>query len=125
MNPPRLDGTLGLLRMMIRGALWRCPHCGRGAIFGAGMRLVTACEHCGFEVDRRATDTWAFIYLSTAALTGVVVIGMLLFRPDDLFYGRMMLVGAAVAIVVCSLPSRKGMAIAFDYFIELHSVDHE
>lgn len=46
---------------------------------------------------------------------------MLIFRPDDLVVGRTVLVTVALALIVLSLPSRKGLAIAFNYYIDLNS----
>jgi hypothetical protein len=46
---------------------------------------------------------------------------MLLLRPLNLAVGRLVLVLVAGAIIVGSLPSRKGIAIGFNYFIEQRS----
>jgi uncharacterized protein (DUF983 family) len=113
---------VGLLRMLCRGLLRRCPKCGRGKLYSGLYRLRPACVDCGFDLERRALDTWAVVYLTTAGLTGVVVVGMLLLRPLNLLVGRFALVVIAILVIVCSLPSRKGMAIAFNYFIELRSL---
>ncbi len=66
-----------------------------------------------------AKDTWALIYLSTAGLTGVIVVFMLLLRPDDLQSGRLWLLALAVVVIPASLPNRKGAAIAVNYLIHL------
>jgi len=58
------------------------------------------------------------MYLSTAGLTGVVIVAMLVIRPESLLLGRAVLAGAATAAIVCSVPARKGAAVSLNYFIE-------
>ena len=103
---------------MLRGLRCRCPHCGVGRLFVSFFRLRTTCEHCAFDVTRYSADTWAAMYLSTAGLTGVVIVGMLVFRPANLTLGRVTLAASATAAIVLTLPARKGAAIALNYFIE-------
>ncbi len=70
-------------------------------------------------------DTWAMIYLSTAAMTGLVLIGVIAVRPANHALGRLGLAVMAFVVIVASLPSRKGMAIAVNYLIDEHrSRDH-
>ena len=116
-----------LARMLLRGVLWRCPRCGKGGLYEWFYRLRDRCGFCDFDLCRRAEDTWAVIYLTTAGMTGAVIIGMLLFRPLDIVVGRTVLAMVALVVIVASLPSRKGLAIAFNYYIELnsHHVDVE
>jgi len=115
-----------MARMLMRGALWRCPRCGEGPLYAWFYRLRDRCEVCGFDLGRRAEDTWAVIYLTTAGMTGAVIIGMLIFRPLNIVIGRTVLALVALGVIVATLPSRKGVAIAFNYYIERNSrhVDH-
>lgn len=110
-----------MLRMLVRGILWRCPRCGGGRLYEWFYQLCDRCTQCNLDFGRRANDTWALIYLTTAGMTGAVIAGMLIFRPDDLVVGRTVLVTVALALIVLSLPSRKGLAIAFNYYIDLNS----
>ena len=103
---------------LLRGLRLRCPRCGEGALFGRHFRINETCSGCSFDLETRAVDTWALIYFSTAALTGVVIVGILVIRPFNLVLGRFALTIAALVIVVFSLPFRKGAAIAFNYVIE-------
>ena len=65
-----------------------------------------------------AGDTWAILYLSTAGFTGVLIIAMLLIRPSSILVGRLVLVPAAIAIIVATLPARKGAAVAIGYLLD-------
>lgn len=107
--------------MILRGACWRCPRCGEGLLYEKFYRLRECCAQCNLDLGRRAKDTWALIYLTTAGMTGAVIAGMLIFRPFNLVVGRTLLVLIALIVIVASLPSRKGIALAFNYYIELNS----
>jgi uncharacterized protein (DUF983 family) len=116
-----------MLRMLVRGAFWRCPRCGEGLLYEWFYKLRDRCTHCDLDFGRRAEDTWALIYLTTAGMTGAVIGGMLIFRPLNMVIGRTVLAFVALALIVFTLPSRKGFAIAFNYYIDLnsHHVDIE
>ena len=116
---------LSIARVILRGVRARCPRCGRGRLFARHYRLRARCEVCALNLARYAHDTWAMIYFSTAALTGVVVIVLILARPRNLLLGRFMLGAAALAVIVASLPYRKGAAIAVNWLIATRSGDDE
>lgn len=102
---------------MIRGMLGRCPRCGRGAMFQGWNHLHEHCAVCGLAIEARSGDTWFFMYMSTAGLTGMIVVIMFLLRPRVLWVGQVLVVIAAVAVIGLSLPLRKGVAIALDYLL--------
>jgi len=108
-----------------RGLRTRCPRCGRGSLYGRGLRLRGRCADCGLELGRYAHDTWAMIYFSTAALTGAVVIALIVARPSNLLLGRFVLGAVALAVIVASLPSRKGAAIAVNWLVAARGGEDE
>lgn len=63
------------------------------------------------------------MYYSTAIFTGFIIIAMLLIRPQNLLLGRAIVFAVALVLIVLTLPYRKGLAIAFDYFSELRFGD--
>jgi uncharacterized protein (DUF983 family) len=107
-----------LKSVLLRGLRRRCPRCGIGDLFGSWYGLRRSCGDCGLDYVKLAHDTWALIYVSTAALTGVVIIGVVFLRPFNVVVGRFVLALAAATLIVASLPFRKGVAIALNYFIE-------
>jgi uncharacterized protein (DUF983 family) len=113
-GPPRP----AIVATLLRGLRMRCPHCGRGTLFARRLRLRERCDACACDYTAYGHDTWAFVYLSTAGLTGVVVVAMLVVRPLNLWLGRLGLVVVAAALIPLSLPPRKGLAIALNYLIE-------
>jgi len=113
--------TIRLSRTLLRGLRERCPRCGNGKLFESFFRLRPRCDACGLDIMSRSADTWAPIYLSTAGLTGVVIVGMLVLRPANLAIGRFTLAIAATSAILLTLPSRKGAAIALNYFVEVRT----
>ena len=106
------------LQTLLRGLRQRCPRCGEGPLFAGWNRLHEHCPVCGLEFERRVGDTWFFMYMTTAGLTGSLVVAMFLIRPRVVWIGQLVVCVAAVAIIGLSLPLRKGVAVALDYWIE-------
>ena len=65
--------TRHLLTAMLRGARGKCPHCGKGRLFRAFLKIVPACQHCGEVMEHhRADDLPAYIVVF---LVGHIVVG--------------------------------------------------
>ena len=111
------DKLLRFSRQLLGRALrLRCPRCGEGKIF---RRLLTyseygSCPRCGLRYDPRG-ESLAFMYVSTAFLTGVMVVVMLFMHPESIASGRMVVIPIALALYVSTLPVRKALAIALNY----------
>lgn len=110
-----------VVRSLLRGLARRCPRCGRGRMFTRGYVLRGRCDACNLDLARYGHDTWALIYFSTAGLTGAVVIGLIVARPQNLMLGRFVLGAIALAVIVVTLPFRKGAAIAVNWLIATRS----
>ena len=108
----------GLLTILWRGLRKRCPQCGKGSLFRSWHEVDEACLHCGCEFQKREGDCWAFMYMTTAFLTGSFFVVMLLYRPADLLLGRIGFATGGLLVLGLSLPYRKGVALAIDYFLE-------
>jgi uncharacterized protein (DUF983 family) len=58
---------------MRRGALGRCPQCGRGRLFKSFVKTVDACEVCGEAIHHhRADDLPAYLVV---VIVGHVIVG--------------------------------------------------
>lgn len=116
----RSGSFFSLSRQLIGRAIrLKCPRCGEGKIF---RRVLTYSEHtqcprCGLRYDPRG-ESLAFMYVSTAFLTGVMVIVMLLMHPETIASGRLVVIPAALALYLSTLPVRKALAIALNYINE-------
>ncbi|HWM92520.1 MAG TPA: DUF983 domain-containing protein [Thermoanaerobaculia bacterium] len=106
-----------MLTALIRGMRGRCPRCGQAPMFQGWNHLHDRCAVCGLALEARSGDTWFFMYMSTAGLTGTIVVIMFLLRPRVLWVGQLLVMIAAVAVIGLTLPLRKGVAIALDYLI--------
>jgi uncharacterized protein (DUF983 family) len=108
---------LSLSRQIVgRAVRLRCPRCGKGKIFRRVLTYseYTHCPSCGLRYDPRG-ESLAFMYVSTAFLTGVMLIVMLLMHPETVASGRLVVIPAALALYLSTLPVRKALAIALNY----------
>ena len=110
--------SLDFLQVLFRGLRLRCPRCGQGPLFASWNHLSETCPVCGLEFERRLGDTWFFMYMSTAGLSGVLVVAMFLIRPRVVWIVQLLVCLAAIAVIGLSLPYRKGIAVALDYWVE-------
>lgn len=107
------------LSILCRGLSRHCPQCGQGSLFVSWIELRENCPICGLKLASREGDTWAFMYISTAFITGLFVLLMLFVLPSNLWFGRLWIALAALLFFLATWPFRKGFAIAFDYWMEL------
>jgi uncharacterized protein (DUF983 family) len=107
----------GATQIFWRGLRMRCPRCGEGPIFRRWWTYTehTSCPRCDLRYDPRG-ESLAFMYLSTAFLTGVMFIVLVTMPPRNLGAYRMGLVAGALALYLFTMPFRKGLAIALNYF---------
>ena len=87
-------------------------------MFQGWNHLHERCAVCGLDIEARSGDTWFFMYMTTAGLTGVLVVLMFLIRPAVVWAGQIAVAIAAVVVIGLSLPLRKGLAVALDYLVE-------
>jgi uncharacterized protein (DUF983 family) len=106
------------LATIVRGLRRRCPRCGEGPLFHGWNRLRESCPVCGLRYEERSGDTWFFMYMTTAGLTGCLVVLMFLLRPRVVWMGQLAVLALAIVVIGLSLPYRKGVAVALDYLIE-------
>jgi uncharacterized protein (DUF983 family) len=104
-------------QLISRGLRLRCPRCGEGPIFRRWWTYTEyrECPRCGLAYDPKG-ESLGFMYLSTAMLTGVMFIVLIALPPRNLGSYRIGLVASALALYGITLPFRKGLAIALNYF---------
>lgn len=73
---------------------------------------------CGLVYERQTGDTWFFMYMTTAGLTGLLVVTMFIVRPPAVWMGQLAICVAALLLIVLTLPFRKGLAVAINYLLE-------
>ncbi len=60
--------------------------------------------------------------MSTAFLTGLIVLWMFLFPVTDYLIGQIIIILGWFVLIVLTLPHRKGLAVALDYLVDISSV---
>jgi uncharacterized protein (DUF983 family) len=103
--------------LLKRALQMRCPRCGKGPIF---RRWYTYSEHpacpvCGLAYDARG-ESLGFMYLSTAFITGLFFLVLILMPPQNLQLYRIALAASALVLYAATMPLRKSIAIALNYF---------
>ncbi len=110
---------------ILHGLKRRCPRCGEGRLFRGYYTLVEKCSACGLDFHGTEGDSWAFMYLGTAGLTGFMVVLLLLLRPLAAeaspalqTAGRAGILVLALLLIPGTLPWRKGLALALGFLID-------
>lgn len=108
-----------MLFKLIKNALQcKCPQCQNGKIYSSYFILNEVCPNCDFNIQKRAGDCWAFMYVTTAGLTGALLLFMFLINPSTILLGQIIMGFLAVLVIVLTLPHRKSLALALDYYFE-------
>jgi len=105
------------LQAIKRGARGTCPHCGEGKIFVAWYTAHEKCSRCGLEFEPSGGATFVFNYIGSAGVTGLLVILMyIIIRPDSIVV-QSLLFFSMLALLIGTMPQRKGAIISVDYLI--------
>ncbi|MCP5468409.1 MAG: DUF983 domain-containing protein [Deltaproteobacteria bacterium] len=115
-----MEKKLGILLLLWRGMKKRCPRCGKGKLYEAWYRLQKNCSQCGYLYYRDPIDILSFMYMSTALLTGLFILLMFSLTPSNLALGRVLIGILGFFTIVGTLPQRKGIAIAIEYWTRTH-----
>ncbi len=126
--PAHIESTRAerpLLRSLVRGAMCRCPHCGKGKLFSGYLKVVDHCDACGEEYRfHRADDFPPYIAIF---IVGHLLVGWMLHAEmsgpvDPMFYVWTM-VPASIVLPLIMLPSIKGMVVALQWATYMHGFD--
>jgi uncharacterized protein (DUF983 family) len=100
-----------------RGIRKTCPRCGQGSLFQSWGELAPKCPSCDLVFEENPGDTWAFMYVSTAFLTGIFIIGMFLVKPANRWLGIITVAAFSLAAMLGTYQRRKGIAVALDFLL--------
>ena len=106
-----------------RGVFGRCPACGRGPLFRAYLKVVTACKVCGEDLSHARADD-APAYLTMLVVCHVVGGGVLM--SDDmwphmpLLPSRSVLADGDVLMSLLLLPRMKGAVVGQQWALFMH-----
>ena len=114
-----------LWRAMARGALCRCPNCGKGKMFRKFLKVVDRCEVCGEELHHhRADDAPAYFVI---AIVGHLVVALafiveVAFWPP-LWVSLALWLPLTVILAVALLQPIKGALVGLQWSYRMHGFD--
>ncbi|GJQ26244.1 MAG: hypothetical protein HBSAPP02_12760 [Phycisphaerae bacterium] len=78
------------------------------------------CLACDLPLRRREPDTWLFMYVSMALITGLYLIAMLWVfpAPSRPWLGRSLIAASALCLYLVTAPVRKALSLGLDYWVE-------
>jgi len=110
-------------RILWRGVLLRCPHCGGRGILASWFALKPRCPTCGLVLDRGESDYFLGAYLLNLVAVELVLTALLtaigLATAPDVPWGLLTYGGAAFTLVAAigCYPLTKVLWLAFDVIL--------
>jgi len=102
---------------MWRGALCRCPHCGKGRMFRAYLKVADQCEVCGEQLNlHRADDLPPYVAIT---IVGHIIVFLMLhldmtYKVQPMTYVLSM-IPLAIILPLAILPSIKGAIVGLQW----------
>ena len=102
---------------MWRGALCRCPHCGKGKMFRSYLKVTDECAVCGEELNHhRADDFPPYIAIT---IVGHILVFLMLhldmsYQISPLTY-MIAMIPLAIILPLIMLPSIKGSIVGLQW----------
>lgn len=114
-----------LLSAMLNGARLRCPHCGKGHLFRAYLKVADTCDACGEELHHhRADDFPPYIAI---VIVGHIIVGAMLHLEMSYEIAPWVyvvtMVPAAILLPLIMLPSIKGAIVGMQWAHRMHGFD--
>jgi uncharacterized protein (DUF983 family) len=107
---------------LMRGFLGRCPHCGKGHMFRAFLKVADRCDACGEELfHHQADDFPAYLVI---VLVGHVVVGLVLWaeatRAFSAWSELLVFLPLTVFMSLALLQPFKGAVVAMQWRMGMH-----
>lgn len=110
-------GERSVWQAMGRGIVCRCPHCGKGRLFRAYLKVADSCEACGEPLNLHRADDFP-PYIAIMIVGHVIVLGMMhlemVYRIDPMVYLYTAL-PLAIIMPLLILPSIKGSIVGLQW----------
>ncbi len=107
---------------MGRGAMLRCPHCGKGRLFGRYLKVVDKCASCGEELHHHRADD-APPYFTMLIVGHIVVAGVLALEIEwhPAFWVHIVLwLPLTLGLSLWLLPRIKGAIVGLQWANRMH-----
>ncbi|RYE54699.1 MAG: DUF983 domain-containing protein [Hyphomicrobiales bacterium] len=105
-----------------RGVLCKCPHCGKGKMFRAYLKVADQCDVCGEELNHhRADDFPPYIAIT---IVGHIIIFLMLhmdmtYHVQPITYVFTM-IPLAIVLPLAILPSTKGSIVGLQWATRMY-----
>jgi len=107
---------------MWRGTLCKCPHCGKGKMFRAYLKVADQCDVCGEELKHhRADDFPPYIAIT---IVGHIIIFLML-HMDMTYHVQpvtyvIIMIPLAIVLPLAILPSTKGSIVGLQWATRMY-----
>lgn len=93
----------------------------RPRLFAWHHPVRECCAACDLPLRRREPDTWLFMYISMALITGLYLIAMLWVFPAPTrpWLWRGLIAASALCLYLVTAPVRKALSLGLDYWVEV------
>ncbi|MBJ6986204.1 MULTISPECIES: DUF983 domain-containing protein [unclassified Devosia] len=114
------ERTVG--QAMWRGALCRCPHCGKGKMFAGYLKVANECNVCGEELrHHRADDLPPYVAIT---IVGHIIVFLMLHldmthQIQPITYVLTM-IPLAIVLPLIMLPSIKGAIVGLQWSLRMY-----
>jgi uncharacterized protein (DUF983 family) len=113
-------------RAVWNGSKLRCPHCGKGHLFRAFLKVADTCEACGEELHHHRADDFP-PYLSIV-IVGHLIVGLMLhlemaYQDVAPWVYMVTMLPAAIVLPLALLPSIKGAVVGLQWANKMYGFD--
>ena len=121
----RPEAAVPLKTALWRGLTGRCPHCGKGRMFRAFLKVADRCDACGEELHhQRADDFPAYLVI---VIVGHLVVPLILsvemaYQPAYWIHAVLWL-PLTLALTLTLIQPVKGAVIALQWHAGLHGFE--
>ncbi|MEO7222675.1 MAG: DUF983 domain-containing protein [Devosia sp.] len=124
MTPDTTPRSLG--KAVWNGLKLRCPHCGKGHLFRAYLKVADTCDACGEELHHHRADDLP-PYLSIV-IVGHILVGLMLhlemsYQDVAPWVYMVTMLPAAIILPLVMLPSVKGAVVGLQWANKMYGFD--
>jgi uncharacterized protein (DUF983 family) len=122
---PETSRAVTTWQAMRRGLWGRCPHCGRGRMFRAFLKVADHCPACGEALHHhRADDFPAYVVI---VIVGHIMVPLVLLVETHIappyWVGMMLWPTLVVALALALLQPVKGAIVGLQWAMGMHGFD--
>jgi uncharacterized protein (DUF983 family) len=119
------QGATTTLQAMQRGFFGRCPHCGKGRMFRAFLKVADNCPACGEELHHhRADDFPAYIVI---VIVGHILVPLVLLVETHIappyWVGMTLWPACVVALSLALIQPVKGAIVGMQWALGMHGFE--